>query len=350
VRVLFCGLGGIGQRHLRNLRSLAGDQLEVHAYRVRRQHHKLRDNLSIEESADLETDYGIVVHTDLAAALATRPEAVFVCNPSSLHTPVGLAAARTGAHIFMEKPVSSSMDGLIELSRIIEAKNLICHVGYQFRFHPGLIHIKNLLDQDFFGNLISVRAEIGEHLPNWHRYEDYREMYAARNDLGGGVLLSQIHEMDLIYWYFGLPETVLCRGGRLSRLELDVEDTATSLMQFDGKAGRFPLALHQDFVQAPPTRTFKIVGDRGIATIDLIANRLTVYDRHGEAQETPNLSNFQRNDLFLAQTRHFLDCIRSATKPAVDLVDGMHSLHLALAAKRSLTSGAEVSLTKERFL
>jgi predicted dehydrogenase len=341
---MFCGLGGIGQRHLRNLLSLLGDELEVHAYRVRRQQHKLRDNLTVEAGADLEVDYRVTVHTELDAALAVRPDAVFICNPSSLHTSIALAAARAGAHIFLEKPVADSMDGLDQLASLVKEKGLICHVGYQFRFHPALNHLKHLLDEGFFGNLLSVHAEIGEYLPDWHKYEDYRQMYAARADLGGGVILSQIHEMDLIYWYFGLPETILCRGGKLSTLEIDVEDTALSLMQFNGPSGRFPLMLHQDFVQRPPTRKLKIIGDSGVAVMDLLANRLSVHRSDGTPCQTPEWPGFQRNDMFVAQMQHFLDCINAGHQPVVDLHAGIESLRLALAAKLSLSNGKEIRL------
>lgn len=346
MRALFCGLGGIGQRHLRNLYSLLGDKLEVHAYRVRRQRHKLQDDLSIAANVDVETDYRITVHEDLQKALAVKPELVFICNPSSLHTHIALAAARAGAHIFMEKPVSNSMEGLDELLFIIEEKKLVCYVGYNFRFHPGLMRLKALIEQRFFGNILSVQAEIGEYLPNWHKYEDYRQMYAAREDLGGGVILSQIHEMDLIYWYFGLPETISCRGGKLSKLEIDVEDTATSLMQYHGQFGHFPISLHQDFVQCPPVRTFKIIGDSGIARIDLIRNVLNVFDEQGELMETSDFPGFKRNDMFLQQTRHLLDCIDGKQAPQVDLRAGMQSLRLALAAKRSLATASEVILSE----
>lgn len=350
MRVLFCGLGGIGQRHLRNLRTLVGDRLEIHAYRVRRQRIKLRDNLTVEDGADVEADYGVTVHEDLVEAMAAQPHAVFVCNPSSHHVPVALAAARAGAHLFVEKPVSSTLDELDELSRIVAEKRLVCYVGYQFRFHPGLMRLKALVDEGFFGNIVSVQAEIGEYMPGWHMYEDYRQMYAARADLGGGVILSQIHEMDLIYWLFGLPRTILCHGGKLSHLEIDVEDTASSLMQFDGPSGRFALMLHQDYIQRPPTRRFKIVGDRGLATIDLLSNALRIYGGKGEPQPVLDLSGFQRNEMFLAQMRHFLDCIETGAKPEVDLFAGIQSLRLALAAKHSLASGAEVRLADRETL
>lgn len=345
MRVLFFGLGGIGQRHLRNLRSLIPpNQLEIHAYRVLGRTEKLRDDLSIEADRSLVDDYQIVVHSDIEKALASMPNIVFICNPSSLHTEIALKAAQVGANIFIEKPVSNTMQGLDDLLEIVRSKKLICYVGYNFRFHPGLVRIKHLLDHGHFGNLLAVHSEIGEYLPNWHRYEDYRTMYASRADLGGGVILSQIHEMDLIYWYFGLPASIYCLGGKLSSLEIDVEDTATSVMQYDGAAGRFPIMLHQDFVQRPPIRTFKVIGDQSIAEINLIKNHLFVYNALGEVTEHWDGSGFKRNDMFISQMQHFLACVAGVVKPEVSLEDGIQSLRLALAAKDSLLQKSVVHL------
>jgi predicted dehydrogenase len=344
IRVLFCGLGGIGQRHLRNLRTLLGDRLDVHAFRVRRETFRLQDDLTIATGANLEVDYGITVHTELDAALAQRPALVMVCNPSGLHTATALAAARAGAHVFIEKPVAASLEGLDTLADELRAHARIGYVGYNFRFHPGLQRLKQLITSGFFGHILGAHAEIGEYLPNWHKYEDYRQMYAARRDQGGGVILSQIHEMDLIYWFFGLPASILCRGGKLSALEIDVEDTASSLMQVDGPAGRFPVMLHQDFVQRPPVRTFKVFGDAGSARIDLLRNVLEVQDREGTLQAREDYPEFRRNDMFLEQSRHLLACIRDEAEPQVDLHAGIQSLRLALAAHASLASGVEVRL------
>jgi predicted dehydrogenase len=308
----------------------------------------LLDNLSVASDADLEADYQLTVHLDLKEALSIRPDVVFVCNPSSLHMPVALSAARAGAHLFIEKPVASDLGHLDELLSIVQAKRLVCLVGYNFRYHPGLVRLKELVDARAFGTILSVHAEIGEYLPNWHRYEDYRLMYAARKELGGGVILSQIHEMDLICWLFGLPKSIFCLGGQLSNLEVDVEDTASSLMQYDGACGRFPILLHQDFLQRPAVRTFKIVGDAGVGSMDLLANSLTTYDSQGEPSLELGFENFKRNDMFMQQMRHLLDCVESRAAPRVDLYSGIQSLRLALAAKESLAKGLVVNLPAVR--
>jgi len=300
----------------------------------------------VDEGADLETDYDITVHHDLDAALALRPAAAFICNPSALHVPVALACARSGVAVFVEKPLSHDLQGIAELQREVEGRRLPFHVGYNFRFHPGLQRMKALVESGFFGRLLSVRSEIAEYLPNWHRYEDYRQMYAARADQGGGVILSQIHEMDLICWFFGLPQSIVSHGGKLSHLEIDVEDVASSLLRCEAASGSFPVLLHQDFLQRPPVRTFKIVGDAGMAEIDLLANRLRVHDAQGDLCESDDFPGFVRNDMFLAEARHFLECLQQGGKPAVSLREGLQSLRVALAARQSLQERREVRLSE----
>jgi predicted dehydrogenase len=349
MRVLFCGLGGIGQRHLRNLRRIIPPhELDVHAYRVLGRTERMKDDLSIETGRSIVDDYSITVHLDINQALGVKPKAVFICNPSSLHTGLAIEAAKAGAHLFIEKPVADSLQGLDELQQIIDERHLVCCIGYNFRFHPALIRIKELLLQHHFGTLLAMHLEIGEYLPSWHRYEDYRTMYASRADMGGGVILSQIHEMDLIYWFFGLPSSIYTLGGKLSHLEVDVEDTASSLMMYEGSLGRFPITLHQDYLQRPPVRRLKIVGDGGLAVVDMIRNKLTVCNAEGDTVDQWDGSGFQRNDMYQAQMQHFLECVARKAKPRVGLHDGIQSLKLALAAKKSLARQALVQVGGDR--
>src|SRR4030095_294022 len=188
-------LGGIGQRHVRNLRRLRGNDVEISAYRVRQLNHTLSDNLEIEAGADVIQKYDIKSFTSLDAALAQRPDAVFVCNPSSLHLPVAQASADARCHLFIEKPLSDNYEKVENLIATVQSHNLTALVGYQLRFHPTLLQLEALLKTRAAGRVVAVIVEVGDFLPGWHKYEDYRTMYAARSDLGGGVVLSQIHEL-----------------------------------------------------------------------------------------------------------------------------------------------------------
>jgi predicted dehydrogenase len=344
MRILFCGLGGIGQRHLRCLRAILGDSLEVHAFRIRREKIKLRDDLTVDSKGDLESDYQLILHSSLDDALACRPDAVFICNPSSLHVEYALHAARAGCNIFIEKPLAASLEGVGELRRLVDQNKIVCYVGYNLRFHPAVARLKLVIESGVLGNITSALSVIGEYLPAWHPYEDYRRMYASRADLGGGVILSQIHEFDLAYWFFGMPETIYSLGGKLSDLEIDVEDVASSLLWIDGPVGRFPVTINQDFVRRPPERTFTVVGDRGLARVDLRQNELVRFDSAGVMEERLEFPAFQRNQMFTDQAKHFLECISSGVSPLVGLADAESSLSMALGARESLRCRREVRL------
>ncbi len=211
MKTLIMGLGGIGQRHLRNLRMLMGNDMEIIAYDPRPNPPVLTDQLKVEEGARLDKKYSLHIFQDLEQALAQLPDAAFICNPTSLHIPAAIRAAQAGCHLFIEKPLSHNLERVDELVSLVESHNLKAVIGYQMRFHPCLKRLAELVQAKKIGRILSVRAEIGEYMPGWHTYEDYRQIYASRQDLGGGVILSQIHEFDYLYWLFGLPHSIYTR-------------------------------------------------------------------------------------------------------------------------------------------
>jgi predicted dehydrogenase len=336
VKILMVGLGGIGQRHARNLRALLGESAEIIAYRVRRQMHVVTPAMGADRDRNVENEYMIRTFSSLEEALAERPDFAFICNPSSLHIPVALACTQAKCDIFVEKPLSESMQGTDQLIQSAKENKTVAMVGYQLRFHPCLRALSEAVKSGILGNLLAVRATVGEYLPNWHPYEDYRQMYAARADLGGGVVLSQIHEFDYLYSLFGLPKRIYALGGHWSDLEIDVEDTASILMECRFADHPLPIQLHQDYLQSPPSRQCEVIGDRGRVVMDLHALSVSVFTRGNTTPEVQNFSGFERNQLFIDQLQHFLDCVKSRTKPVVDLYGGSQSLRMALAAKRSI--------------
>jgi predicted dehydrogenase len=345
MKILMIGLGGIGQRHLRNLRALLGDGVEIIAYRVRRLSRVITPTLQADTERDVEQVYGVRVFEDLEAALAEGPSIAFICNPSSLHIPVALACIRGGCDLFVEKPLSNDLEGLPELLDQVAKHGRIVMVGYQLRFHPCFLRMKEIVDSGVLGNLLAVRAAVGEYLPGWHRYEDYRQGYAARADLGGGVILSQIHEFDYLYALFGKAKRLFAVGGHWSNLEIGVEDVASTLMECTVAGRPLPVSLQQDYLQRPPQRCCEVVGDAGKAILDFPSLSVTLYGAEGNVVERFSCAELDRNQLFLDETQHFLDCVKTRRKPVVDLQEGMWSLQLALAAKQSIASGGVVELS-----
>jgi predicted dehydrogenase len=111
-------------------------------------------------------------------------------------------------------------------------------------------------------------------------------------------------------------------------------------------AGRpIPVHVHQDYVQRPPARACKIIGDRGTIVADFVRPSVDVSAAGDRPAETLSFPGFERNQMFVDEMRHFLDCVRGLTSPVVPLREGALSLRIALAARESMETGHVVDLT-----
>jgi predicted dehydrogenase len=337
VRILIAGLGAIGQRHARNLRALCGDGVELLAFRRRRLPDVVTESLERDDSRNVEAELGITAYADLDEALAARPDGVFVCTPSSQHIEIAQRAADAGCHLFIEKPLSHTLDGVDRLRETVASRRLVALVGCQWRYHPCVQWLRDLLRAGTQGRLVRAEIEYGEFLPDWHPYEDYRTSYAARAELGGGVVLTQIHDYDLAWWLFGPPRTVTASGGHRSALDIDVEDTVDARLE----GGAVPVSVRQSFASRPPRRTIAVDGERGSVTVDLLAARIGTDSRVASAVA---FAGYQRNQMFMDEAIHFEACMAGREKPAVPLEDGIAVLQLALAVKEAMRTGRTVEI------
>ena len=338
MRILIAGLGAIGQRHARNLRALYGDGLELLALRRRRLTHVVTDALQRDDSRNVEAELDVTVFEDVGEALAERPEAVFVCTPSSQHLDIAQKAAEAGCHLFIEKPLSHTLEGVERLRETVAAKGLVATVGCQWRYHPCVRWVREVIQAGTLGTLAEAEIEYGEYLPDWHPYEDYRASYAARADLGGGVVLTQIHDYDLAWWLFGPPRTVTATGGHVSDLEIDVEDTVDARLE----GGAVPVSIRQSIATRPPRRILTVTGTAGSVTVDLLTGRISSTPRIASAAA---FADYQRNQMFMDEARHFQACLAGTQTPAVPLQDGIDVLRVALAVKDAMHTGRRVAIT-----
>ena len=345
MKILFAGLGSIGQRHLRNLLSLRDTSIKVSAFRSTKSAPLLRENREPEHGVDIAKHYGVAVFEDIEAALEEKPDITFVTNPNSLHINIALAAASVGSDLFIEKPLSHNFDGIDELSDVVERHNSIVGLGYQYRFHPGIVRAKCWLEDGRIGNPVSADFVNGEYMPSWHPWEDYRLSYGARADLGGGAIVSQIHEFDLLYWMFGLPESVFAVGGHLSSLEIDVEDSVSALFRVPLQNGVIPVSVHLDYLQKPPVRCFTIVGEKGRIVWHEQRRSTTLELNENNVVEEFTFFDFERNQMFADELSNFMQSVRLRRSPSVDLEAGICSLQMALAARDSMKSGDRVLIS-----
>lgn len=329
MRFLIAGFGSIGSRHFSNLLELG--QRDIIFYRT----HK--STLDDEELADF------TVEVDLNKALAHNPDAVIVSNPTAFHLDVAIPAARAGCDILLEKPVSHNMERVEEFRRVADSNHCRVLVGFQFRFHPGLMKIKDLLSNGRIGQPLSVRAHWGEYLPNWHPWEDYRQGYSARADLGGGVILTLSHPFDYLRWLLGEVSALWAFMESSSALEVNVEDTAEIGLRFKNECIG---SVHLNYTQRPPSHWLEIIGTQGTihwefekGDVDIFNVKENVWEKHSVP------SNFHRNVLFLDELKHFIRVVRRETEAICNLDDGIRVQEIINCVKLSVKSGRKIRLS-----
>jgi predicted dehydrogenase len=346
MKFLICGLGSIGQRHIRMIRKHLGEDADIAALRLRNLDIVITDKLEASFGTSPEEHYGLRCFHKIDEAMAWKPDMVFVTNPISMHVDTAIEAAKAGCNIFIEKPLSHNVGRVDELQRVVTEKNLKCMVGYQLRYHPAYQHIKTMLQNRTIGKLISADLHFGEWLPGMHPYEDYRESHAARSDQGGGVILCLSHEIDIACWLFGKPERVHTVGGHLSDLEMDVEDTADITLTCRDEKNPLPVHIHLDFLQKPARRYIHIVGDKGAITFDYCTSELRTSQLPEGKVELTRYDQFQRNDMFLGEVGDFIECVRRNKPNPLSLSEGRIALDICLAARKSLQTGHVVDIER----
>lgn len=321
------GCGSIGARHARNLVELGQRDLILFDDRVEARD-ALRDELG-----------GRTVEA-LDHAWSDPPDVVLVTTPTSTHLPLATEAARRGCHIFVEKPLGDTLAGTDELISLVADAGLVSFVGCNMRFHPGVRALKRLVEDGTLGPILSARFEVGQYLPDWRPATDYRTSYSARRDLGGGVVLDAIHELDYARWLLGEVAEVACFADHVSSLEIDTEDVASILLRFE--SGTIAEA-HLDYVQRTYSRSCKLIGEAGTATWDYGKQELELFTADAGSTVVRLFDSWEPNEMYLEELRHFLRCLSGEEDPLSDAGDGARTLALALAAKESAAQKRIVS-------
>jgi predicted dehydrogenase len=313
MRFLIAGFGSIGRRHFRNLLALGEGNIVF--YRTG------RSTLPEEELN------GFPVLYEIQAALDYKPDAVIVANPTALHLEVAIPAAEAGCSLLLEKPISHSLEGVDELKSALQRGGRKALVGFQFRFHPGLQMVKKLLTDGVIGKPLAARAAWGEYLPAWHPWEDYRQGYAARSDLGGGVVLTLCHPCDSMRWLMGEVVELRAMTGKVSDLELQVEDVAEVSLRFaSGALG----SVHVDYFGQPPVHRLYIYGSDGRLEWNNSDGAVHYYAAStGEWKICAIPEDFERNQLFVDEMKHFIEVAQGKAEPLCTLDDGIRALEIA---------------------
>lgn len=319
MKLLIVGCGSIGKRHAGNIRKI-NPSIELFA----------TDYLS-DRTIPLVEAYNIIPYDMLSRHIPF--DAFIICVPTPDHMAYIKRAIENEANVFVEKPLSDSLNGVSEALTMVSDKSLIMQVGYQLRFHPGLQLVKKLLDENRIGKVLSIRAEFGQYLPDW-RPIDYTEHWGTWEQMGGGIISEASHEIDYVRWLSGGEVThVSCFAGHISSLEGNADDTAEIILKFDNNVIS---GIHVDMTQRLYARKCKLVGEEGGITWEYPSPTINFYTTKKENQiSLPRDKYWDTNNMYIAEMKHFIACLESKEKPVVDGETGKRVLEIILAAKQS---------------
>ncbi|MFT3858156.1 MAG: Gfo/Idh/MocA family oxidoreductase [Aquabacterium sp.] len=324
-RLLIVGLGSIGRRHLRLARSL------LPRARICVMRHQKTDE--VPEWAD-------EVCCTLDEALAFKPMAAVIANPAPFHAEVALPLARAGIHLLIEKPVGTDSSQIDVLQRVCVDAGVTAMTAYNLRFLPSLQKVRELLAAGHVGKVLSVRGEMGQYLPSWRPHADYRQGVSARKVLGGGVLFELSHELDYLRWLCGDVTWVQATLLKASDLDIDVEDTAHLVLGLNGmgdgvRSGPLVATINIDFVRHDTTRCVTFIGEAGSLRWNALDGRVDVCMAGQTGWETLAQLASQRDDSYIAEWQHWLQCIDLGAPCAPSIGDGLQVLRIIEAARAS---------------
>jgi predicted dehydrogenase len=324
-KVLVVGCGSIGRRHIKNLVSLG-----------------VRNFILCDPNRDslVKASEGLadpIRCERFEEALNEGPQAAVICTPSSMHLEMSLELAKRSVHLFIEKPLSHTLDWCDSLEKMVELKGVVGMMGMCYRFHPVFQHVKNLLDSEVLGKVYHVNYYGGHYLPDWHPAADYRTEYAAKKSLGGGVVLTSIHGLDNIRWLFGEVAESKTFADKVSGLEMDVEDLAIGVFRM--KSGVY-VNWQTDFLQRVNQHRMVIAGEKGTIRCDFIDGAIETYLTDFGKWFNGRLV-YEINSMYVEEMKHFLECVEKKLSPAVDIKEGIRTLRLALSVKSSVGNTAD---------
>lgn len=323
--ILLIGYGSIGKRHLANLRALHPEAKIV-----------------VMRSRPGEHIDGCELIFDIESAIKLRPDVAFICNPSSFHIGMASVLHDAGIHLFIEKPLSNSMDGVESFMSRVESSSTKVMVGYNLRYEPVVSKLKALVSDTYLGKVLYVSASVGHYLPDWRPGTDYRQGVSARSELGGGALLELSHEIDYLQWIFGSAHKAYGRVSKVSDLEIDVDDLVLANLLLRSDAGDVQCTLQLDFLQRKPNRVCRVVCERGTLVCDLVHRKIEIHDADG-IKLIP-VEEVDRNFTYQKEINDFFSCIDKDTSSPISIKEGVNVLKVVDALRLSSNLGKEVEI------
>ena len=303
MKVLIIGLGSIALKHIKALQELYPS---VVIYALRRKGEPFKEIRGVIEVFDIDE-----------IAMETL-SFILISNPTSVHYDTIQKVIRYKKPLFIEKPLFEALSKEAnDLVTEVERQGILTYVACNLRFLESIVKIKELL----VGKRVNeVNVYCGSYLPDWRPNVDFRKVYSANKEMGGGVHIDLIHELDYVYWLFGAPTRTQSFFSNKSSLNITAYDYANYLWEYDD----FSVSVVLNYYRRDSKRTLEVLTEEGTFLVDLLKNIISYNDK----------LIFQSSQLSLqtytAQMQFFVEEILNKQTKFNTIVEGYKVLELCL--------------------
>lgn len=258
MKFLVIGLGSMGKRRVRNLIAL-GNQTNIAGF-------DLREDRRVEAKK-----YNIAIYSDFEKAMDEfKPNVFIISTPPNLHMYYAYLAEKNNIHCFIEASVVEA-DKILNLSKKIKERKLLIAPSCTMRFYPMPIKVKELLQKNTIGEVLSFNYHTGQYLPDWHPWEKIEDFYVSNPNTGGCREIVPF-ELSWINDVFGDSKPLACVRRKLTDINADIEDIYHCLLQYPNNIiGNMTVEV---ISRPKATRELRILGSNGEITYSADNNEL----------------------------------------------------------------------------
>ncbi|HEX3519220.1 MAG TPA: Gfo/Idh/MocA family oxidoreductase [Solirubrobacteraceae bacterium] len=301
MRVLVVGVGSMGRRRLRNLSHIGGAELAAFEPTAERR-----------EAAGSE--FAIPVFAEIEQGMEWGPDALVVSTPPDRHAEYALLAANAGLAFFTEASVVS--DGMEEVLAAVAATGTLAAPSCTMRFHPAVRVMRRRIAAGAIGRPLALVHHVGQYLPDWHPWEDYRTFYAARRDTGAAREIVPF-ELNWLTYLFGAVIELNCFRAKLSQLEVDIDDIYSTLLRFESQVQG---SMVIEALSRPGIRRARIVGEEGTLEWDWEQRRVLEWagEAWSEHPDPPAIAGpggaWVAENMYIEEMRGFLKAVQEGAQ------------------------------------
>jgi len=304
MKILIVGLGAIAKKHIAALNKI-NSNFELYA---------LRTSLTASIVDGITNIYSFKEIENISL------DFIIISNPTSKHIKTIEALLNLNVPLFIEKPLSNILEIKNTILKI-HKKKIITYMACNMRFLDCLHYVKSKIEVSHH-QIQEINVYCGSYLPDWRPNIDFRKNYSAIPELGGGVHLDLIHELDYIYWFFGIPQKVNSVFKNNSLLNIQSVDYANYCIEYPN----FCVSIMLNYYRKQPKRILEIIFDEDVWIIDLLNNKIT-----NQLGEIIFESKQTVIDTYYSQLQYFINFISSQNNTSFNTIDdGYNVLKMCL--------------------